>query len=163
MSGPAPTPAVARQVLSFHVAGEDCAIDLAHVREIVRFESATRVPRVAACVRGVVNLRGTVVPVIDLAVGLGRPAAPVTAHTCLIVVELLLGGERAVVGLVVDSVQQVLDAQPEDVDPPPSFGTPVPPTALLGLVRSAGGVVLLLDLEHLLASGALPALAGEPA
>jgi purine-binding chemotaxis protein CheW len=143
------------QFLSFHVAGEDCAIDLALVREIVRFESATRVPRVPHCVRGVVNLRGSVVPVIDLAAGLGRPAAPVTPQTCLLVVEMPLGGESAVLGLVVDSVLQVLEAGAEDVEPPPSFGTAVPPSSLLGVARSADGLALLLDLEHLLGSGAL--------
>ena len=143
------------QFLSFRVAGEDCAIDLSHVREIVRFESATRVPRVPDCVRGVVNLRGSVVPVIDVAAGLGRPAAPVTAQTCLLVVELPLGGESAVLGLVVDSVLQVLEASAEDIEPPPAFGTAVPTASLLGIARSADGLALLLDLEHLLGSGAL--------
>ena len=143
------------QILSFRLAGEVCAIGLSHVREIVRFESATRVPRVPGCVRGVINLRGSVVPVIDLAAGLGRPASPVTAQTCLLIVETPLGGESALLGLVVDSVLQVLDARDEDIEPPPAFGTTVPPSSLLGMARSSDGLALLLDVEHLLGSGAL--------
>jgi purine-binding chemotaxis protein CheW len=155
MSQEARTEAPVLQFLSFLVGGEDCAIDLAYVREIVRHEAATRVPRVPACVRGVVNLRGSVVPVIDLAVGLGRPAARVTSQTCLLVVEMPIGGERSVVGLMVDAVSQVLELRPEDVEPPPSFGTAVPAAFLVGVARSQDAFVLLLDLEHLLGEGAL--------
>jgi purine-binding chemotaxis protein CheW len=114
-------------------------------------------------VRGVVNLRGSVVPVIDLGVALGRPASPMTAQSCLLVVELPVGGENAVLGLVVDSVLQVLDARAEDIEPPPSFGTAVPPASLRGLARSSDGVALLIDLEHLLASGSLGSLAAGAA
>ena len=145
----------ARQLLSFQVDGEDCAVDLAQVREIVRYESATRVPRVSECVRGVVNLRGNVVPVVDLAVALGRVATPVTAQTCLLVVETPIGGERTVVGLMVGSVSQVLELEQADVEPPPSFGTKVPADVLLGVARVAERFVFLVDLERLLGSQSL--------
>ena len=98
--------AAVQQLLSFEMGGLHCAVELAHVREIVRYEPVTRVPRVPTCVRGVVNLRGSVLPVIDLAVGFGMPQAPVTAQTCLLVVEAAIGGDRAAVGLVADSVPQ---------------------------------------------------------
>jgi purine-binding chemotaxis protein CheW len=139
-----------RQFLSFLMGADACAVELSHVHEIVRFESATRVPRVPACIRGVVNLRGNVVPVIDLAVGLAMTEAPVTPRSCLLVVEATLGRERSVVGLIADAVSQVLDLRPEDIEPAPSFGTRVPATFLLGMVRSESGFVQLLDLDRLL-------------
>lgn len=144
------------QFLSFVMGQDECALELRHVREIVRYESATRVPRVPAWVRGVVNLRGNVVPVVDLAVGLGMPEAPVTAQSCLLVVEAAMGGEPSVLGLIADAVREVLDLRPEDIEPPPSFGTRVPAECLLGMVRSESGFVLLLDLDRLLGGDVLP-------
>jgi purine-binding chemotaxis protein CheW len=145
--------APASQFLSFLIGREECAVDLLQVREIVRYVSATRVPRVAACVRGVVNLRGDVVPVIDVAVGLGMPAAPVTVQTCLAVVEVMVGGEKTVVGLITDAVIQLFDLRPDDIEPAPSFGTQVPAAFLLGAAREDGRLVLLLNLDRLLGEG----------
>jgi purine-binding chemotaxis protein CheW len=147
--------AATRQFLSFQVGGVDCAADLSHVREIVRYEEATRVPRVPSSVRGVVNLRGSVVPVIDLAVGFGMAATDVTPQACLLVVEMAVGGERAVVGLLADAVSQVLELRADELEPVPSFGTPLPPAFLLGMARTDGGFALLLDLARLVGEGAL--------
>jgi purine-binding chemotaxis protein CheW len=104
-------------------------------------------------VRGVVNLRGSVLPVIDVAIGLGIPEARATAQRCLLVVEAAMGGERAVVGLLADAVDHVLELLPDQIEPPPPFGTAVPAALLLGVARLATGFVLLLDLDRLLAEG----------
>ena len=152
MQSPAPEAAV-RQLLSFQMGGLACAVDLAQVREIVRYELVTRVPRVAACVKGVINLRGSVVPVIDLAVAFGLPESPVTAETCLLMVEMAVGSERAVVGLLAASVNQVLEVGAEDLEPAPPFGTPIPASSLLGLARSPAGIALVLDVHRLIGEG----------
>jgi purine-binding chemotaxis protein CheW len=144
-----------RRFLTFRVGGESCAVDLAHIREIVRFESATRVPRVPDCVRGVVNLRGNIVPVIDLAAGLGLAETRVTSLTCLLVVEMPVAGEASVFGVLAGAVDQVLELGPDDVEPPPPFGTPVPAAQLAGMARSKDGFVFLLDLDRLLGDGGL--------
>ena len=152
---PTASDAASRQCLSFLMGREEYAVDLTRVREIIRYEGATRVPRVPACVRGVVNLRGSVVPVIDLAIGLGMAGSAVTPQACLVIVEVAVGGETSVLGLLAEAVNQVLDLRAEDIEPPPSFGTRVPAAYLLGMAKSDGGFVLLLDLERLLGEGAL--------
>lgn len=161
MTGATPTPdAAGWQCLTFLLDGQEFAIDLLRVREIVPYEGATRVPRVQPCVLGVVNLRGNVVPVIDLAVGLGMPATEVTPRTCLMIIEAAVGGENSVLGLVAAAVNHVLDLRADDVEPPPSFGTRVPAAFLVGIARSEGGFVSVLDLDRILAEGIL--LHGTP-
>jgi purine-binding chemotaxis protein CheW len=150
------TPAGATlQFLSFRSGGEECAMELPRVREILRYETLTRVPRAPAFVRGVLNLRGNVVPVVDLAVGLRLPAAPVGSRTCILIVELAIEGEPTIVGLVVAEVSRVLELTAEDVEAPPSFGTRVPVSVLKGVTRVDGKFVLLLDLDRLLGDGSL--------
>jgi purine-binding chemotaxis protein CheW len=143
------------QFLSFRSGGEACAVALPRVREIVRYEKLTRVPRAPACLRGVLNLRGSVVPVVDLAVGLGLPEAPVSPHTCILIAEVAIEGEPTIAGLVADEVSQVLELTPQQIEPPPSFGTRVPAAMLRGMARVEGGFVVLLDLDRLLGDGAL--------
>jgi purine-binding chemotaxis protein CheW len=143
------------QCLSFLVHDEAYALPLLRVREIVRFSGCTRVPRVRPHVRGVVNLRGTVVPVVDLAVWLGQPETVVMTRTCLLVVEATGQAETAAVGLVIDGVDQVLDLRSEALEPPPSFGTLMPPQFIAGMTRAGERFVYLLDMDRLLAEGGL--------
>ena len=104
-------------------------------------------------------------PVIDLAVGLGIPATEVTAQSCVLVVELVIGGERMVVGLLADAVNRVLDLAPEDIEPSPPFGTRAPAALVLGTARVDGRFVLLLDVERLFADATFrrDASGGRPA
>jgi purine-binding chemotaxis protein CheW len=148
------------QFLSFRSGSEACAVELPRVREIVRYEKLTRVPRAPACVRGVLNLRGNVVPVLDLAVGLGLPETPVSPQTCILIAEAAIEGEPTIVGLVADEVSQVLELTPQEIEPAPSFGTRVPVAVLRGMARVESGFVVLLDLDRLLGDGAL--LGGKP-
>jgi purine-binding chemotaxis protein CheW len=145
----------ATQYLAFFLAGDECAIGILRVREIIEFDAVTRVPATPPWVRGVMNLRGSVVPVIDLAVKFGLPPSPVTRRTCIVVVETELEGERVVMGVMADSVSQVLDVAPEDVEPAPAFGTAVRVDYLLGLARLEDRFVLLLDIDRVLSAAEL--------
>jgi purine-binding chemotaxis protein CheW len=139
-----------RQYLSFQLAGADCAVGILQVKEILQYETITRIPSVPACIRGVLNLRGAVVPVLDLAVKFGLPETALTKRTCILIVEAALGGERGVVGVMADAVREVLELTPADVEPPPSFGTQVRVDYLVGLGKAPGGFVLILDLDRVI-------------
>lgn len=143
------------QYLGFHLAGEECAIAILRVREILEYETVTRVPGTPPWVRGVMNLRGSVVPVIDLSAKLGLAAAAVTKRTCIVVCEVDLDGERVAMGVMADSVTQVLELSAADVEPPPAFGTAVRVDYLLGLGRVGDRFVLLLDVDRVLSAAEL--------
>jgi purine-binding chemotaxis protein CheW len=142
-----------RQFLSFNLAGSDYAVGILQVKEILQFEQVTRVPSVPPSIRGVINLRGAVVPVIDLAVKFGLPETAVTKRTCILIVEAALGEERTVVGLMADAVREVLELGPEEIEPAPSFGTQVRVDFLLGMGKAGRGFVLLLDLDRVVCAG----------
>ena len=142
-----------RQYLSFQLAGSDYAVGILQVKEILQYETVTRVPSMPASVRGVINLRGAVVPVIDLAVKFGQPATAVTNRTCVLIVEARLEGDRTVMGVMADAVREVLDLGPADVESPPAFGTAVRTDHLLGMAKVGRGFVLLLDLDRVISAG----------
>jgi purine-binding chemotaxis protein CheW len=142
-----------QQFLSFTLAGSDYAVGILQAKEILQYEAVTRVPSVPRSVRGVINLRGAVVPVIDLAVKFGLPATPVTKRTCILIVEAALGDERTVLGVIADAVREVLELGPEEIEPAPSFGMQVRVDFLLGMGRAGKGFVLLLDLDRVVSAG----------
>jgi len=146
--------AMSTQYLSFIVAGEEYALGILRVKEIIEYDTVTRIPGTPAWVRGVFNLRGSVVPVVDLAVKLGQAPSPLSRWSCIVVVEVKLGGEHLVLGLLSDAIGQVVELGPGDVMPPPSFGTPVHVDYLLGMGRleTAKKFVLLLDIDKVLNS-----------
>jgi purine-binding chemotaxis protein CheW len=139
------------QYLSFTVADEEYAVEILHVREITQFDRLTRVPSAPACVRGVMNLRGAVVPVVDLAVKLGLPESRVTKLTCVVIVDVVVGDERTQMGILADTVNQVIELGAADIEPPPPFGTRVRIEYLVGLGRVDGGFLVILDADKLLA------------
>jgi purine-binding chemotaxis protein CheW len=140
------------QFLAFGLAGSEYAIGILKVKEILQYETVTPVPSTPASIRGVINLRGSVVPVVDLAVKLGLPPTPVTKRTCILVFEAVLGGAETVLGLVTDSVTEVIELGPDDIEEPPSFGAHVHVEYLVGMGILAKGFVLILDLEKLLST-----------
>jgi purine-binding chemotaxis protein CheW len=141
-----------RQFLSFQVAGEEYALGILRVREIIEYGVVTRVPLTPPWIRGVFNLRGGVVPVVDLAVKFGVPRGEITPRTCIVIVEASFGGETALMGLVADAVNQVMELKPEDIEPPPGFGTRVRIEYLLGVAKADKRLVLLLDIDRVLSS-----------
>jgi purine-binding chemotaxis protein CheW len=140
------------QFLSFQVADEEYAVGILRVREIIEYGTITRVPTTPPWVRGVFNLRGGVVPVIDLAVKFGLPRAEVTSRTCIVIVETHLGGETTLMGLVADAVSQVMELRPDEIEAPPGFGTRVRVEYLQGMAKAGRKFVLLLDIDRVLSS-----------
>jgi chemotaxis signal transduction protein len=138
------------QFLTFSVADEEYGISVLTVREILEYDTVTRVPKTPAFIRGVINLRGRVVPVVDLAVRFGLPPSPVTKRSCVVIVEVQVQGEPVVMGLIADAVNQVVELGPEDIEAPPSFGTRVDVAYLRGMGRAGKGFVLLLEIDRVL-------------
>jgi purine-binding chemotaxis protein CheW len=148
------------QYLTFQLAGEVFAIGILAIREILEYASLTTVPMMPDYVRGVINLRGSVVPVLDLLVRFGKAPAEVTKRTCIVIVEITMHGERQVFGAVVDSVNAVLDIPASEIEPPPSFGARIRTDFIQGMGRVNDRFVILLDVNHVLAAEEI-ALLGE--
>jgi len=138
------------QYLTFFIRGEEYAVSILRVKEIIEYETVTRVPTTPAHVRGVLNLRGTVLPVIDLAAKFGHGDTEATRTTCVIVAETALGDQMLVVGLLADAVSSVVDIPADAVEPPPSFGTNIRVDFLTGMGKLEGRLVLILDLDRIL-------------
>ncbi|MET0400871.1 MAG: chemotaxis protein CheW [Cystobacter sp.] len=158
----APEPARPAQYLAFSLAEETYAIELLRIREIIEHVPITRVPGMPESVLGVINLRGRVVPVVDLAVKMGLGARPLTRWTCFVIVDAHLEGEHTTLGLLADSVSEVLDLGADDIEPPPAFGTRAPADYLRGLGRQEQRFVLLLDMDRLLSTQELLGLLSVP-
>lgn len=144
-----------QQYLTFMIAGEEYAISLLKVKEIIEYDTVTPVPKTPEWVRGVINLRGSVVPVIDLAVKFRLPASVAGRLTCIVITEVACGGEATIMGVMADSVRQVIDLKPEDVEHPPTFGTRVKVDYLLGMARSGKKFCLILNTEKVLSTDEL--------
>lgn len=137
--------------LTFASGGRLFAIALRHVREIVACDSVKRLPRVPAFIRGLVNLRGRVTPVVDLAVRFNIGLTPVV-HGCLVIVELDARDERATVALLVDAVKDIVTLDDDDIEAAPQFGLPIGEESVAGVATVAGGFVIVLELERVLAA-----------
>jgi len=138
------------QYLTFFIRGEEYAVGILRVKEIIEYDTVTRVPTTPAHVRGVLNLRGTVLPVIDLAAKFGHGDTEATRTTCVIVAETKLDDAMLVVGLLADAVSTVVDIPADAIEPPPSFGTNVRVDFLTGMGKLEGRLVLILDLDRIL-------------
>ena len=138
------------QYLTFFIRGEEYAAGILRVKEIIEFERVTRVPAMPEHVRGVINLRGAVLPVVDLAAKFGQGSTEPARTTCIVVVETRLDGELLTVGLLADSVSEVVDIADEAIEPPPSFGTNIRVDFLIGMAKLDGRLALVLDLDRVL-------------
>ncbi|WP_243312492.1 chemotaxis protein CheW [Fundidesulfovibrio agrisoli] len=136
------------QYLTFTLGEEVFALDIASVREVLELTPITKVPRTPEHIRGVINLRGRAVPVVDVRLKFGMPAAESTVDTCIIIVEVNLGGEQAVLGALADSVQEVMDIEPGDVEPAPRMGTSVRADFIKGIGRHGESFIILLDIDR---------------
>jgi purine-binding chemotaxis protein CheW len=144
------TLARAGKYLTFALCGEEYGLPVLKVREIIKVMDITQVPQVPAHVRGVVNLRGKVIPVVDLRLKFGFPSQAYTERTCIIVVDVDLLTGRVMMGIVVDSVSEVLNLTSAEIDATPEFGDRVSTEYLLGLAKIKGTVKILLDLDRVL-------------
>lgn len=136
---------VIKQYLTFRIGNEHYGLELSQTREIIEFSGITEVPLMPNFLRGVINLRGEVVPVIDLAVRLGRKSIEMQKRTCIIVVELQNNEQNHVLGLLVDSVSEVIDMKGDDIEDAPSFGANIRADFIQGIAKRGDEFVVLLD------------------
>jgi purine-binding chemotaxis protein CheW len=133
------------QYLTFMLGGETFAIGILSIKEIIEYHELTVVPMMPPAVRGVINLRGAVVPVMDLQARFGRPSSPITKRTCIVIVEVDdTDAGRQVLGVIVDAVNEVLEIAPADIEPPPAFGAGVRTDFISGVGKVRGRFVILL-------------------
>jgi len=146
------------QYLTFMLGGETFAIGILCVKEIIEQPDITPVPMMPACVRGVINLRGAAVPVVDLSVRFGKAPSRLGKRSCIVIVEKELGGEAQVMGVVVDAVNEVLDIAPSEIEPAPAFGVNVRTDFIHGMGKVKGKFVILLNVDHVLSMDELDVL-----
>ncbi len=136
--------------LTFSLANEEFGIGILKIREIIGMMSITTVPQTPEFIKGVVNLRGKVIPVIDLRLRFGMETVEYNERTCIIVVEIESAKRKVTIGVVVDSVSEVLNIVAEDIEDTPSFGTKLNTNYILGMAKSEGAVKILLDIDKIL-------------
>jgi purine-binding chemotaxis protein CheW len=144
--------------LTFALAQEEFGLEILKVREIIGYIDVTAVPQTPHYVKGVVNLRGQVIPVLDLRARFGMETTDVTEQTCIIVVEINQDNRKFSTGIVVDRVQEVLDIAGRNIEEPPQFGTAVDTSFILGMGKVGDSVKILLDIDRVLGSAILTTL-----
>lgn len=151
------------QYITFKLGDELFAIDVAQVREVLELPPITRVPTSPAYMRGVVNVRGKAIPVVDLRAKFGLPAATDTVHSRIVVMELELDGESTVVGGVADSVQEVIELEPAQIEPPPRIAMRWRTELINGMGRRGDEFIIILNIHAVFSLADLAALQTEPA
>jgi len=136
--------------LTFSLAGEEYGIGILKVKEIIGMMPITVVPQTPAYIKGVINLRGKVIPVVDLRVKFMIKAADYTERTCIIVVEIAVAARTILMGIVVDSVSEVLNIKGNDIEEAPAFGARLNTEFILGMAKVGGGIKILLDIDLVL-------------
>jgi purine-binding chemotaxis protein CheW len=149
-----------QQYLTFMLDGETYAMGILAIKEIIEYGNLTEVPRMPSFIRGVINLRGAVVPVIDLSARFGKPATKVTRRTCIVILEITTDDETQDVGVMVDAVNAVLEIPPQEIEPPPSFGAHIRADFISGMGKVNGKFVILLNVQHVLSVDEISMLAG---
>lgn len=139
-----------QQYLTFLLGGEMFAIGILGIKEIIEYGKLTTVPMMPEFIRGVINLRGAVVPVIDLAARFGREPSKITRRSCIVIIEVEAGEDRQDVGVIVDSVSEVLEIPAEEIEPAPAFGARIRTDFINGMGKVGGKFVILLDINHVL-------------
>ena len=146
------------QYLTFTLADEVFAVDVARVREILEITNITKVPQVPDFMRGVINLRGCVVPVIDLRLKFGMEETAQTVNTCIIVVEVQMDGENIVLGALADSVQEVIEMESSQIEAAPQIGTHLKTEFLKGMGKHDNRFVMILDIDKVFSGNELAAV-----
>ncbi len=138
------------QYLTFRLGGEVFALDIAQVREVLDYTSITRVPRTPDFMCGVINLRGSVVPVVDMRLKFGMPKTEKTINTCIIIVEIKTGEENVLMGALADSVQEVIELAPENIEPAPRIGSGIKVDFIKGMGKRDEKFLIILDIDRVL-------------
>lgn len=155
----------AGQYLTFTLQGEQYALGILHIKELIEFGELTEVPMMPGFIRGVINLRGRVVPVIDLLARFGRGATQVLRRTAIVIVEVSSAdddGETVIqdIGVMVDAVNEVVDIAALEIEPPPAFGAKLRTEFIAGMARCANGFTILLDMNRVLSVEEMAAVGG---
>ena len=141
------------QYLTFTLDAEVFALDIGKVREVLDYTSVTKVPQTPEFMRGVINLRGNVVPVVDMRLKFGMAVTEKTVNTCIIIVEVAVDGEITILGAMADSVEEVLDLEPEQIEPAPRIGTKLNTDFIRGMGRRDERFLMILDVDKVFSSG----------
>ncbi len=141
-----------QQYLTFVLNGEMFALAILNIKEIIEFGGLTEVPLMPGFIRGVINLRGSVVPVIDLSARFGKPSTQASRRTCIVILEVDAGeGLRQDIGVMVDSVSEVLEIPHREIEPPPAFGAMIRTDFIHGMGKVSGNFVIILEADRVLA------------
>lgn len=149
-----------QQYLTFMLGGETYAMGILAIKEIIEYGNLTEVPRMPDFIRGVINLRGAVVPVIDLVARFGKSSTATTRRTCIVIIEVLNGEETQDVGVVVDAVNEVLEIPAGEIEPTPSFGAHIRADFIDGMGKINGKFVIILNIHQVLSVEEMATLAG---
>jgi len=149
------------QYLTCKLGEESFAIDISKVREVLDFTTVTHVPRMPEFMSGVINLRGAVVPVVDLRLKLGMPKTALTVNTCVIITEVTVDHETTVLGAITDSVQEVIELDGEQVEAAPRIGTRLKADFIAGMGKHNNGFVIVLDLDKVFSADELAQVCNE--
>lgn len=150
-----------QQYLTFMLGAETFAMNILNIKEIIEYGQLTEVPKMPHFIRGVINLRGAVVPVIDMAARFGRPSSSITRKTCVVIIEVEHDEEQHVVGMMVDAVNEVLDISSDQIEPPPSFGANIRPDFIAGMGKVNDRFVIILSVNRVLSIDEISELVGE--
>ena len=148
------------QYLTFRLDEEIFALEIGKVREVLDFTAVTKVPRTPEFMRGVINLRGSVVPVVDMRLKFGMPRTDKTVNTCIIIVEIVLDKETTILGALADSVQEVLELEPDQIEPAPRIGTRLNTEFIQGMGKREEQFIILLDIDRVFSSEEIAGVKG---
>ncbi len=143
------------QYLTFKLDDEVFALDITKVREVLDFTTVTKVPRTPEFMRGVINLRGSVVPVVDLRLKFGMTKTEKTVNTCIIIVEVVVDSETTILGALADSVQEVMDLEPDHIEPAPKIGTRLNTEFIKGMGKRDNNFIIILDIDRVFSTNEL--------
>lgn len=147
--------------LTFKLADEQYGLDVLQVREVLEIPRITRVPRMPEYMKGVINIRGSVVPVIDLRRKLGLEDAAQTVNSRVVIIELATSQETIALGILVDAVQEVMDIAAADIAPPPQIGTSIESAYITGIAKLESGFVIVINIEHVFDRKEMASLTGS--
>ncbi len=143
------------QYLTFRLSDEVFAVDISKVREVLDFTTVTKVPRTPEFMRGVINLRGSVVPVVDMRLKFGMTKTEKTVNTCVIITEVALDGDKIILGALADSVQEVIDLEPGQIEPAPRIGTKLRTEFIKGMGKRDEHFIIILDIDRIFSTDEL--------
>lgn len=152
---------VPAQYLTFTLGGEMFAVGILNVKEIIEYGNLTEIPMMPSFIRGVINLRGSVVPVIDLAARFGGQKTGATRRTCIVIVEVPDADTRHDIGIMVDAVSEVLEIPASEIEPPPAFGAKIRADFIFGMGKVAGKFVIILNIDKVLSVEEIALLTGS--